>query len=111
VLWSVAQGGSILVMCLITDVITAAAAAASAARHSTPPHVAAAAAGPHLLLAINRNMLALFLVGNLLTGAVNLSVDTMGIGDDLARLIVACYMTLTCGIAALLDLANTTIKL
>jgi hypothetical protein len=41
-----------------------------------------------LMLAFNRNMLALFLVANLLTGAVNLSVNTLAMGSWAARIIV-----------------------
>lgn len=41
-----------------------------------------------LMLAFNRNMLALFLVANLLTGAVNLSINTLAVGPWAARVIV-----------------------
>jgi hypothetical protein len=41
-----------------------------------------------LMLAFNRNMLALFLIANLLTGAVNLSVNTLAVGSWAARIIV-----------------------
>jgi hypothetical protein len=45
--------------------------------------------GPmRLMLAFNRNMLALFLIANLLTGAVNLSVNTLEVGPWAARLTV-----------------------
>jgi phosphatidylinositol glycan class W len=45
--------------------------------------------GPmRLMLAFNRNMLALFLIANLLTGAVNLSVNTLAVGSWTARAIV-----------------------
>jgi hypothetical protein len=51
---------------------------------------------PRLLGAVNRNMLPLFLVGNLLTGAANLAVDTLGASAATARLILgACTWAVT----------------
>jgi hypothetical protein len=41
-----------------------------------------------LMLSFNRNMLALFLAANLLTGAVNLSINTLAVGRWGARSIV-----------------------
>lgn len=41
-----------------------------------------------LMLAFNRNMLALFLLGNLLTGGINLSINTLAVGRWEARCIV-----------------------
>ena len=61
--------------------------------------------------AINRNGLAVFLIANLLTGAVNLSIDTLAVGDLTAIKIVAGYMGLVCGVAMVLDKFDLTIKL
>ena len=47
---------------------------------------------PRLLLAVNDAMLPTFLVANVLTGVVNLSIDTLNVGDWGARVIVAMYM-------------------
>lgn len=41
-----------------------------------------------LMLSFNRNMLVLFLLGNLLTGGLNLSVNTLAVGNWTARVIV-----------------------
>jgi hypothetical protein len=41
-----------------------------------------------LMLAFNRNMLALFLAANLLTGGINLSINTLAVGRWGARSIV-----------------------
>lgn len=63
-----------------------------------------------LMLAFNRNMLALFLIANLLTGAVNLSINTLAVGSWAARVIVGVYMLLLCSIAVLLDKHGITVK-
>ncbi|KAG2497252.1 hypothetical protein HYH03_004836 [Edaphochlamys debaryana] len=61
------------------------------------------AVGPRVLLAINRNPLPVFLAANLLTGAVNLRIDTMQVSDWPARAIVGAYMALVCGAALALE--------
>lgn len=65
----------------------------------TPPLFAFAP----LLCALNRNMLAVFLGANLLTGAANLLTDTLAAGDARARLTVALYLLAVGGGAAALD--------
>ncbi|KAI9665303.1 MAG: Glucosaminyl phosphatidylinositol (GlcN-PI) nositol acylation protein [Alyxoria varia] len=64
-----------------------------------------------LMKALNRNGLALFLVANLLTGAVNLSVDTLAMGDAQAVGILLAYMGVLSGLALLLDWLDVSIKL
>jgi phosphatidylinositol glycan class W len=50
-----------------------------------------------LMLAFNRNMLPLFLAANLLTGAVNLSINTLAVGSWEARAIVGeCLLDTPC---------------
>lgn len=97
VLWVTAQCGATLILLLVTDIVTTALASTHAARHSVPLTAAAAAVGFRVPLAFNRNMLALFLVANLATGAVNLSIDTMAVGDDAARSIVGECVLLALG--------------
>ncbi|KIM82775.1 hypothetical protein PILCRDRAFT_820061 [Piloderma croceum F 1598] len=52
---------------------------------------------PALLEAINRNGLVLFILANIATGLINLSIPTMYISDPLAMLILSGY---ACGICA-----------
>lgn len=56
---------------------------------------------PHLLASVNASMLPVFLGANLLTGAVNLSVNTLDMPDAAAALIVAAYTALFCAPAVL----------
>jgi phosphatidylinositol glycan class W len=65
---------------------------------------------PHLLLALNRNMLALFLAANLMTGAVNLSINTLAVGDWAARGVVGAYLAALAALAVGLDYAGLTLK-
>ncbi len=57
---------------------------------------------PLLLQAASRNMLPLFLVANLMTGAVNLSMDTLRVSDFAARGLVATYLGVLCALLACL---------
>ena len=52
-----------------------------------------------LLEAINRRPLSVFLLANLLTGAVNLSIDTMDVSDGGAAALLAVYMGVVCASA------------
>ena len=54
---------------------------------------------PRLLQAVNANMLPVFLAANMLTGLINLSMDTLSVSDWTARAIVACYMLCLCSAA------------
>ncbi len=54
---------------------------------------------PGLLQAVNANMLLIFLVANVLTGLINMGIDTLGISDWAARGMVACYMLCLCVVA------------
>ena len=65
---------------------------------------------PRLMQAVSRNQLPLFLAANLLTGAVNFSVDTMGVGAWAAWGVVASYTGLVCGMAAGLEWRGVTLK-
>ncbi|GLI65698.1 hypothetical protein VaNZ11_009209 [Volvox africanus] len=68
-------------------------------------------AGPHVLQAINSNQLAIFLAANVLTGAVNLTVDTLQVTEWPARALLGVYMTCVCGLALLLELRRWRLKL
>ncbi|KAL3790488.1 hypothetical protein HJC23_012044 [Cyclotella cryptica] len=58
---------------------------------------------PHVLHAVNRFGLAVFLLSNILTGLVNLSLDTLHASDGRAMLVLSTYVGLICGSALLLD--------
>ncbi|KAF1998658.1 GPI-anchored wall transfer protein 1 [Amniculicola lignicola CBS 123094] len=64
-----------------------------------------------LLLAFNRNGLAIFLVANLLTGLVNLTVPTLGMGIMESMAILAAYIATLSALAIGLDKLNISIKL
>lgn len=56
-----------------------------------------------LVDAVNRNALLTFLVANLLTGAVNLSIDTLHTPNSKAFLILSGYMFLVCWVSVAWD--------
>lgn len=58
--------------------------------------------GVTIFKAINLSMLPLFLLANLLTGGVNLAIDTLAMGDWAARGVVAAYALTLCCAACLL---------
>ena len=58
---------------------------------------------PQILEAVNRFGLAVFLSSNILTGLVNLTVDTLHSSDGKAMFVLSLYLALVCGSALLLD--------
>ncbi|KAL7471457.1 hypothetical protein ACHAXS_011738 [Conticribra weissflogii] len=58
---------------------------------------------PKLLHAVNRFGLAVFLTSNIMTGLVNLTVDTLHSSDVEALVVLSLYLTLVCAGALLLD--------
>ncbi|KAK0664580.1 GWT1-domain-containing protein [Cercophora samala] len=64
-----------------------------------------------VLKAYNRNGLAVFLLGNLLTGLVNMTVPTLHVGGLATMGILVAYMGAVTGVAVGLDAWNVTIKL
>lgn len=64
-----------------------------------------------LLASFNRNGLAIFLLANLLTGVVNLSLKTLNMGGLQSMAILACYITVLSGVALGLDALGVDIKL
>lgn len=65
---------------------------------------------PPLLQAINDTMLPTFLVANVLTGAVNIVIDTMKVGDWVARILVVVYMAIVCLAAAVIQWLSSSEK-
>ncbi|KAI5793244.1 GWT1-domain-containing protein [Geopyxis carbonaria] len=66
---------------------------------------------PPVLEAFNRNGLATFLIANLLTGLVNVSLKTLEMGRETAMGVLGAYMLVIAGVAVGLDRANMSIKL
>ena len=64
-----------------------------------------------VMQAFNRNGLALFLLANLLTGAVNMSVETLHMADIQAMFVLVAYIGVICSTALLLDKYDISIKL
>jgi len=64
-----------------------------------------------ILTAINRNQLAFFLLGNLFTGLINLSMKTLYATGTVAVGIMLSYLSVLCTIAVVLDSCNITLKL
>ena len=64
-----------------------------------------------VLRAFNRNGLAIFLLANLLTGLVNLTLDTLNMSQIGAMIVLVGYAALLTTIAVALDAWNLSIKL
>jgi phosphatidylinositol glycan class W len=64
-----------------------------------------------VLGAFNRNGLAIFLIANLLTGLVNLTIPTLYVGNSQAMGILISYGAILTGIALVLDMYDISIKL
>lgn len=64
-----------------------------------------------VMQAFNRNGLALFLLANLLTGAVNMAVETLHMGDVQAMSILVGYIGVVAGTGLLLDHYDISVKL
>ncbi|KAB8230062.1 putative GPI anchor biosynthesis protein Gwt1 [Aspergillus alliaceus] len=64
-----------------------------------------------IMTAFNKNGLALFLVANLLTGVVNLSVPTLDVTTAQAMTVLIAYVAAITGIALALDRANIKLSL
>ncbi|KAG6368458.1 hypothetical protein INS49_002665 [Diaporthe citri] len=68
-------------------------------------------ATPRVLRAYNRNGLAVFLIANLLTGLVNMTVPTLDVGPIVSVGILVAYSAVLTGVAVALDAYNISIKL
>jgi len=68
-------------------------------------------ASSRVLYAFNRNGLAVFLMANLLTGVVNMTVPTLDVGDMASMGILIAYISTVSGVALLLDHRGISIKL
>jgi phosphatidylinositol glycan class W len=66
---------------------------------------------PLIFQAVNRNQLPIFLIANLLTGAVNISIDTLSFGNPAAMLLLFVYEYVVGLLAILLHISDITLKL
>ena len=64
-----------------------------------------------VMQAFNRNGLALFLIANLLTGAINMTMPTLHMDEIQAMVVLVVYIGLICGVALALNHYNVSIKL
>lgn len=64
-----------------------------------------------VLHAFNRNGLAMFLLANLLTGLVNLTIPTLQVTQMQSMAVLVVYMSILSGVALALDAHNISIKL
>jgi phosphatidylinositol glycan class W len=65
---------------------------------------------PLILDAMNRQGLLVFIMANLLTGLVNLSLNTLQAGDATALGILFLYLSTVSGFALLLDVPSSLVK-
>ena len=70
-----------------------------------------ALANSRVLKAFNANGLAIFLLANLLTGVVNLTMNTLSVGREGAMGVLVAYAALLTGTAVILDTWGIAIKL
>lgn len=109
ILWVVAFNCTqILAFCLIE---TAVFPAVYAATDTVSERAEADRATSRILRSYNRNGLAVFLVANLLTGAINLTVKTLDMGTREAMAILVGYLLLLTTLAVVLDARDISIKI
>ncbi|KAI0473898.1 GWT1-domain-containing protein [Xylariaceae sp. FL0804] len=113
ILWIAAFNTAQLTACCVIETVFFpscynAAAAAADPRTEKEAHDGATS---RVLRAFNRNGLAVFLVANLLTGLVNMTVPTLDVGPVAAMGILLGYAAAVTGIAVALDSWNLSIKL
>lgn len=68
-------------------------------------------ASSRILRTFNRNGLAIFLLANLMTGLINMTLPTLHMGDKEAVGVIVTYMGILSGVALLLDTLDVSIKL
>ncbi|KAH8682099.1 GWT1-domain-containing protein [Xylariales sp. PMI_506] len=109
VLWIVAfNNAQILGYCLVDTIFFPSAHAAADARAERDAYEAATS---RVLRSFNRNGLAVFLVANLLTGLVNMTVPTLHLGPVPAMGILVGYAAVLTAFAVGLDAWDISIKL
>lgn len=105
VLWITAFNTSFLFLYLIVHLVATNASSSSAASTSTSPSLhspqlsSSPISAPLIFEAINRNGLIVFLVANLLTGLINVSIETMYSSKFTSISILLSYSSLVVGVA------------
>lgn len=64
-----------------------------------------------VMAAFNRNGLALFLLANLLTGVINMTMPTIHMSEVASMTVLGLYMAVICGVGLVLDAYDISIKL
>ncbi len=109
ILWVVAFNSAlVLAFCLVDTVLFPAFYKAQDAKAEKEAYDTATS---WVLRAYNRNGLAIFLLANLLTGLVNMTVPTLHAGNIATMGILFGYMAALTGVAIGLDMYDVTIKL
>ncbi|KAK3938915.1 GPI-anchored wall transfer protein 1 [Diplogelasinospora grovesii] len=108
-LWVVASNSVLLsAFCLVDTIFFPAFYNAQEARAEKEAYDTATS---RILRAYNRNGLAIFLLANLLTGLVNMTVPTLDVGRAATMGILVAYMAILTATAVGLDVYNISIKL
>lgn len=109
VLWIVAfNNAQLFIFCLIDNIFFPSFYNAQDARAEKEAYETATS---RVLRSFNKNGLAVFLIANLLTGLVNMTVPTLHVGPIPAVGILLGYAAVLTGIAVTLDARNISIKL
>jgi phosphatidylinositol glycan class W len=109
ILWVVASNSALLLAFALVDALLF--PAFYRAQDAKAEREAYDAATSRVLRAYNRNGLGVFLLANLLTGLVNMTVRTLDVGRIATMGILAGYMAVVTGVAVGLDMYDITIKL
>jgi phosphatidylinositol glycan class W len=65
---------------------------------------------PSVLVAVNRHGLLTFILANLLTGAVNLCINTLKVSDFMALVIIFLYVSVVGSLAVLMDVVTNSLQ-
>ena len=104
VIWvSAFNNAQLFLFCLTETVFFAAVHRASESENETER---TSFATSRIMTAFNKNGLAIFLLANLLTGAVNLSIHTLDVSTGQAMAVLVGYTAVLTGVALGLDKAN-----
>jgi phosphatidylinositol glycan class W len=109
VLWVVASNAALVSAFCLVDVLCF--PGFYAAQDARAERAAYEAATSRVLRAYNRNGLAVFLLANLMTGLVNMTVPTLNVGRGGAMGVLVGYMAVVTGVAVGLDAWGVTVKL